>query len=142
VPIGEHVVKTCLIYQHSRHVNLETLLMLRISSGIFGKIPHSWKVFPTMYQFNWWVDLIGNCHYFIYKLKNSNCNIVVDHIWLKLFWWKRGFSTSVFEIWWICAIIISLECFSIGGNHKLQVKNKLQNKKNHCKRKNIFEIIA
>jgi hypothetical protein len=29
------------IYQHSRHFNLETLLMLRIFSGIFGKKPPS-----------------------------------------------------------------------------------------------------
>jgi hypothetical protein len=78
------------IYQHSWHFNLETLLMLGIFIGIFGKIPPSWKLLSTIYQFNWWVDLISDCHYLILKLKNSSCNIVANHISMKSFWLKKG----------------------------------------------------
>jgi hypothetical protein len=89
-----------IIYQHSRHFNLETLLMLRIVSGIFGKVPLSWKLLWTIYQFSSWVHLIGNCHYFILKLKNSNWNIVANHIWFKTFWLKKGaFLLMIIGFW-------------------------------------------
>jgi hypothetical protein len=94
-----------IIYQHSKHFNLETLLMLKIFSGIFGKIPPSWKLFSSIYQFNWWVDLIGNFHYYIFKLKIYSCNIVVNHVQLKRFWLKkRGFLLVQAFLWAVATI--------------------------------------
>ncbi len=94
MPIEEPLVKDMFftIYQHSKHFNLETLLMFKIFNGIFDKIPPSWKLLSTIYQFSLWIDLIGNYHNSIFKLKNSGCKSrLVENFLVK----KRGFCTSV-----------------------------------------------
>jgi hypothetical protein len=77
-----------IIYQHSWAFNLETLLML----GIFSKWPLDWNMLSTIYQYSRQVDLVGNCHNFILKLKKSqlkhSCKChVIEKFWLK----KVGF---------------------------------------------------
>jgi len=109
--------------------------MLRISSGIFGKIPHSWKLLSTIYRFSWWVDLIGNCHYLFKNIKFQlwhNCKSHLVEIFLVK---KGGFSTSVFEIWWIYTIIISLEFFFYRWKSQTSSQKQVAKQKKSLQRK-------
>jgi hypothetical protein len=62
--------------------------------GIFDKWPPSWKMLSTIYKYSRQVDLIGNFHNFIFKLRKSNWNIVVMSCSWKLLVKKGVFSTS------------------------------------------------